>query len=87
MSGNVRTGEWGIKLSQKASGLRGSGRVALGLVGVFAVTTIAVLPADAKHYRAHVSTHEHDRDRSHRQPLDRPLSSLIASSLSFRRHK
>jgi D-alanyl-D-alanine carboxypeptidase len=64
MSGNVRTGEWGIKLSQKTSGLRGSGRVALGLVGVFAVTTIAVLPADAKHYRANVSSHERDRDRS-----------------------
>jgi D-alanyl-D-alanine carboxypeptidase len=64
MSGNVRTGEWGIKLSQKASGLRGSGRVALGLVGVFAVTTIAVLPADAKHYRANVSTHEHDHSSS-----------------------
>jgi D-alanyl-D-alanine carboxypeptidase len=64
LSGNVRTGEWGIKLSQKTSGLRGSGRVALGLVGVFAVTTIAVLPADAKHYRANVSSHERDRDRS-----------------------
>ena len=63
MSGNVRTGEWGIKLSQKTSGLRGSGRVALGLVGVFAVTTIAVLPADARHYRANVTSHERDRDR------------------------
>ncbi len=53
-------------MSQKASGLRGSGRVALSLVGVFAVTTIAVLPADAKHYRANVSTHagDHERDRS-----------------------
>jgi D-alanyl-D-alanine carboxypeptidase len=68
MSGNVRTGEWGIKLSQKASGLRGSGRVALGLVGVFAVTTIAVLPADAKHYRANVSTHEHDHSSSSSPP-------------------
>ena len=38
--------------------------MALGLVGVFAVTTIAVLPADAKHYRAHVASHERDRDRS-----------------------
>jgi D-alanyl-D-alanine carboxypeptidase len=51
-------------VSQKASGLRGSGRVALGFVGVFAVTTIAVLPADAKHYRANVSTHEHDHSSS-----------------------
>jgi D-alanyl-D-alanine carboxypeptidase len=51
-------------VSQKASGLRGSGRVAVGLVGVFAVTTIAVLPADAKHYRANVSTHEHDHSSS-----------------------
>ena len=63
-SGNVRTGEWGIQVSQKASGLRGSGRVALGLVGVFTVTTIAVLPADAKHYRANVSTHERDHSSS-----------------------
>jgi D-alanyl-D-alanine carboxypeptidase len=54
----------GDQLSQKASGLRGSGRVALGLVGVFAVTTIAVLPADAKHYRANVSTHERDHSSS-----------------------
>ena len=51
-------------MSQKASGLRGSGRVALSLVGVFAVTTIAVLPADAKHYRANVTTHERDRSSS-----------------------
>ncbi|MBV9970903.1 MAG: SPOR domain-containing protein [Xanthobacteraceae bacterium] len=51
-------------MSQKASGLRGSGRVALGLVGAFAVTTIAVLPADAKHYRANVSTHEHEHSSS-----------------------
>jgi D-alanyl-D-alanine carboxypeptidase len=68
MSGNVRTGEWGIQVSQKTSGLRGSGHVALGLVGVFAVTTIAVLPADAKHYRANVSTHEHEHSSSSSPP-------------------
>ena len=42
--------------------------MALGLVGVFAVTTIAVLPADAKHYRANVSTHEHEHSSSSSPP-------------------
>jgi D-alanyl-D-alanine carboxypeptidase len=77
MSGNVRTGEWGIKVSQKASGLRGSGRVALSLVGVFAVTTIAVLPADAKHYRANVTSHERDRERDHASSSSSPAYAAI----------
>jgi D-alanyl-D-alanine carboxypeptidase len=79
MSGNVRTGEWGIKLSQKASGLRGSSRVALGLVGVFAVTTIVVLPADAKHYRANVTSHERDHSSSSSSP---PYAAIVVDANS-----
>jgi D-alanyl-D-alanine carboxypeptidase len=82
MSGNVRTGEWGIQVSQKASGLRGSGHVALGLVGVFAVTTIAVLPADAKHYRANVSTHERDRSSSEHSSSSAPYSAIVVDANS-----
>ncbi len=82
MSGNVRTGEWGIKVSQKASGLRGSGHVALGLVGVFAVTTIAVLPADAKHYRANVSTHERDHSSSDHSSSSPPYSAIVVDANS-----
>ena len=85
MSGNVRTGEWGIEVSQKASGLRGSGHVALGLVGVFAVTTIAVLPADARHYRANVSTHERsssDRSSSDRSSSSPPYSAIVVDANS-----
>jgi D-alanyl-D-alanine carboxypeptidase len=66
-------------VSQKASGLRGSGRVALGLVGVFAVTTIAVLPADAKHYRANVSTHEHEHEHSSSSP---PYAAIVVDGNS-----
>jgi D-alanyl-D-alanine carboxypeptidase len=80
MSGNVRTGEWGIQVSQKASGLRGSGHVALGLVGVFAVTTIAVLPADAKHYRANVSTHEHEHSSSDHASSSPPYSAIVVDA-------
>jgi D-alanyl-D-alanine carboxypeptidase len=80
MSGNVRTGEWGIQVSQKASGLRGSGHVALGLVGVFAVTTIAVLPADAKHYRANVSTHERDHSSSDHSSSSPPYSAIVVDA-------
>jgi D-alanyl-D-alanine carboxypeptidase len=53
-------------LTQKIRNLRGCGRVALSLVGVLAVTTIAVLPAEAKHaaeahhFRAKVVSHSHD---------------------------
>jgi D-alanyl-D-alanine carboxypeptidase len=53
-------------LTQKIRNLRGCGRVAFGLVGVLAVTTIAVLPAEAKHaaephhFRAKVVSHSHD---------------------------
>ncbi len=60
MSGNDRTGEWGTKLTQKSWNLRGSGRVAFGLVGVLAITTITLTPAEARHYRARVTTHGHD---------------------------
>jgi D-alanyl-D-alanine carboxypeptidase len=82
MSGNVRTGEWGTKLSQKTFGLRGSGHVALGLVGVFAVTTIAVLPADAKHYRANVSTHERDHGRDHSSSSSPPYAAIVVDGNS-----
>jgi D-alanyl-D-alanine carboxypeptidase len=47
-------------LTQKSSNLRGSGRVVLGLVSVLAVATITLSPAEARHYRARVMTHEHD---------------------------
>jgi D-alanyl-D-alanine carboxypeptidase len=47
-------------LTQKARNLRGSGRVALGLAGVLAVTTITSHPAEARHFRAKVATHDHD---------------------------
>ena len=60
MSGNDRTGEWGTKLTQKSRNLRGSGRVALGIVSVLAITTVALSPAEARHYRARVMTHGHD---------------------------
>ncbi len=60
MSGNDRTGEWGTKLTQKSRNLRGSGRVAFGLVGVLAITTVTLSPAEARHYRARVMTHGHD---------------------------
>ena len=72
-------------MSQKASGLRGSGHVALGLVGVFAVTTIAVLPADARHYRANVSTHERsssDRSSSDRSSSSPPYSAIVVDANS-----
>jgi D-alanyl-D-alanine carboxypeptidase len=60
MSGNDRTGEWGTKLTQKSSNLRGSARVALGIVSVLAITTAILSPAEARHYRARVMTHGHD---------------------------
>jgi D-alanyl-D-alanine carboxypeptidase len=66
LSGNDWTGEWGTKLTQKSPNLRGSGRIALGVVSVLAVTVTTLLPAEAKrsgeahHFRAHVVTHDHD---------------------------
>jgi len=53
-------GNGGLELTQKVWNLRGSGRVALGLVGALAVTTIALQPAEARHFRAKVVTHDHD---------------------------
>jgi D-alanyl-D-alanine carboxypeptidase len=47
-------------LTQKSPNLRGSGRVALGLVSVLAVTTVTLSPVEARHYRARVMTHGHD---------------------------
>jgi D-alanyl-D-alanine carboxypeptidase len=47
-------------LTQKSRNLRGSGRVALGIVSVLAITTVALSPAEARHYRARVMTHGHD---------------------------
>jgi D-alanyl-D-alanine carboxypeptidase len=69
-------------VSQKASGLRGSGRVALSLVGVFAVTTIAVLPADARHYRANVTTHERDRERDHSSSSSPAYAAIVVDGNS-----
>jgi D-alanyl-D-alanine carboxypeptidase len=60
MSGNDRTGEWGTKLTQESRNLRGSGRVALGIVSVLAITTVTLNPVEARHYRARVMTHGHD---------------------------
>jgi D-alanyl-D-alanine carboxypeptidase len=66
MSGNDRTGEWGTKLTKTSANLRGCGRVALGIVSVLTVTTITLLPAEAKrsgeghHFRAHVVSHGRD---------------------------
>jgi D-alanyl-D-alanine carboxypeptidase len=66
MSGNDWTREWGTKLTQKSRNLRGSGRIALGLVSVLAITIATLLPAEAKrsgeahHFRARVVTHGHD---------------------------
>jgi D-alanyl-D-alanine carboxypeptidase len=64
VSGNVRTGEWGINLTQKMFDSRAAGRVALGLVSVFAVTTVTLLPAEARHFRAKVATHPHEQHES-----------------------
>jgi D-alanyl-D-alanine carboxypeptidase len=61
VSGNVRTGEWGINLTQKIFDSRAAGRVALGLVSVFAVMTVTLLPAEARHFRAKVATHPHEQ--------------------------
>jgi D-alanyl-D-alanine carboxypeptidase len=47
-------------LTQKSPNLRGSGRVALGLVSVLAITTVTLSPVEARHYRARVMTHGHD---------------------------
>jgi D-alanyl-D-alanine carboxypeptidase len=47
----------GDKLTHKALLLRGCSRVTLSLVGVIAVTAATLVPADAKHYRAHVVSH------------------------------
>jgi D-alanyl-D-alanine carboxypeptidase len=47
-------------LTQKSPNLRGSGRVALGLVSVLAITTVSLSPVEARHYRARVMTHGHD---------------------------
>ncbi len=53
-------------MTQKSPNLRGSGRVALGLVSVIAVTAITLHPAEARrsgeahHFRARVVTHGHD---------------------------
>jgi D-alanyl-D-alanine carboxypeptidase len=53
-------------LTQNSPNLRGSCRVAIGLVGVLAVTAIASHPAQARHsaephhFRARVMTHGHD---------------------------
>jgi D-alanyl-D-alanine carboxypeptidase len=60
MSGNDRTGEWGTKLTQESRNLRGSGRVALGIVSVLAITTVTLNSVEARHYRARVMTHGHD---------------------------
>jgi D-alanyl-D-alanine carboxypeptidase len=65
VSGNVRTGEWGINLTQKIFDSRAAGRVALGLVSVFAVTTVTLLPAEARHFRAHVVTHPHEQQHEY----------------------
>ena len=62
----TRTGKWGTKLTQNSPKLRGSCRVAIGLVGVLAVTAITSHPAQARHstephhFRARVMTHGHD---------------------------
>ncbi len=62
----TRTGKWGTKLTQNSPNLRGSCRVAIGLVGVLVVTAITSHPAQARHaaephhFRAHVMTHGHD---------------------------
>src|SRR5208283_2159829 len=62
----TRTGKWGTKLKQNSPNLRGSCRVAIGLVGVLVVTAITSHPAQARHaaephhFRAHVMTHGHD---------------------------
>jgi D-alanyl-D-alanine carboxypeptidase len=62
----TRTGKWGTKLTQNSPNLRGSCRVAIGLVGVLAVTAITSHPAQARHaaephhFRARVMTHGHD---------------------------
>jgi D-alanyl-D-alanine carboxypeptidase len=66
VSGNDRTGEWGTKLTKTSANLRGSRRVALSIVSVLSVTTITLLPAEAKrsgeghHFRAHVVSHGRD---------------------------
>jgi D-alanyl-D-alanine carboxypeptidase len=62
----TRTGKWGTKLTQNSPNLRGSCRVAIGLVGVLAVTAVTSHPAQARHpaephhFRARVMTHGHD---------------------------
>src|SRR5271169_6113072 len=47
MSGHDWTGQWGTNLTRNSPNLCGPCRAVLGLVGVFAVTTISMHPAEA----------------------------------------